>query len=360
MFGNLFFGLTALVYFALIIFNLTKVTATGERLVGWGMLAFVLIAAYIISSLLLTISLASKGAFNWISDSLLLRNSAVAVLWLGLVAGVVFCTSIKADFSSATPVTGPMGWLNLPIYYGGIWLPLLMLVPYAILLSPGWRETLSPNLYKIPLIIGCTIGLVLIAIPKIISMKQSMKAIKESDGGDWAFNTSMRNINNYQEPTIRGLLSYTHREQDERLRAAALAKIKSYENWETELISILNQKELSDIYWVYAFLDGNKIEHPDSFIQPIKNSLAVLVPEVQKSLKDPASLTLGYVNIEALCCVLDGQFKYSAALFRPDMSKLQEVLAFNPPARTSKQNKQWFDETLSSYRAAINNWLDSN
>jgi hypothetical protein len=162
------------------------------------------------------------------------------------------------------------------------------------------------------------------------------------------------------EKTIQGLLLYTHREQDERLRHSAVAKIKSYEDWETELINTLEQKELNDMYWVYVFLDGNKLEHPENFIQPIEHSLELLASGVQKSLEDPYSLNMGYINIEALCRVLDTQFKDSAVEFRRSILTLQKALEVTAPERKNKNDKPWFDETLNASRLAVKNWLESN
>jgi hypothetical protein len=156
------------------------------------------------------------------------------------------------------------------------------------------------------------------------------------------------------------LLSHTHRNNDERIRSAAVNKIKSYENWEGELMEMLNHPELSDVYWGYAFLDGNKIDHPADFIQPLKKSLPLMADGLQKSLSDPNGLYIGYIQIETVCRVLETQFKDSSALFLPDMLRLQEILNKTPPERVSRQDKQYFDESLNSYRLAVKKWLDSH
>jgi hypothetical protein len=134
MFGNLLFGLTTLTYIALTIFNLQKMIATGDRLVGWGIIAFVILAFYVVFSLSLTISIAAKGGFNWLSNSEPLRNTAIGILWLGMVAGVVFCTMIRPEWNT-DPSTGVVRWLSFPVYFGATWLPLLMLFPYAIFIK---------------------------------------------------------------------------------------------------------------------------------------------------------------------------------------------------------------------------------
>jgi hypothetical protein len=360
MFGNLLLGLTSTTYLALIIFNLQKVNATGERLMGYAFIGFVIMAAYAVSSLLLTIFITSKGGFNWLSDTKTLRNIGVGILWSGMVAGVVYCAMARMEFRPSVHLSGMWNLLSLPVYFGSLWLPLLMLVPYAIILNPEWQSTLSPFFFKAPLLLGCFLGFGLVLIPKIVRTAKTMQHTESADSSQWSFNASMQEINKYQDPSIKGLLSHTHRNNDERIRSAAVNKIKSYENWEGELMEMLNHPELSDVYWGYAFLDGNKIDHPADFIQPLKKSLPLMADGLQKSLSDPNGLYIGYIQIETVCRVLETQFKDSSALFLPDMLRLQEILNKTPPERVSRQDKQYFDESLNSYRLAVKKWLDSH
>jgi hypothetical protein len=66
----------------------------------------------------------------------------------------------------------------------------------------------------------------------------------------------------YNDTTITRLLSYAVMDKDrdkgenDEIRKAAVAKIKSYEHWETDLIRILEGKEIGDIFNAYGFLAG--------------------------------------------------------------------------------------------------------
>lgn len=222
MFGNITFGLTALTYIALVIFNFQTVNVTGERLVGWGIIAFALLAAYVVCSLILTISIVANGGFNWLSNTEFWRVVGVGILWLGMVADVVFCTMIRTEFH-ADRSTGFMRLLTSLIYFGATWLPLLMLLPYAILLNPGWRDALSPNFYKAPLLFAGAIGFIINISPKIATSMVALRAAKVTDESQLAFNNSMRIINN--EQSIQGLFYFAYRAEDERLRNAALNTI---------------------------------------------------------------------------------------------------------------------------------------
>jgi hypothetical protein len=262
-----------------------------------------------------------------------------------------------------------MRWLALTKVY--FWLPLLVFVPCLYLLNVERLPNFAPDWVKITILIGFITsvligfgifyGFVKANVQHRIALAQAAKNELDPEGNNsWAFNSSMEYINNYKESTIQGLLMYTHREKEERLRQASLAKIKTYEDWESELVHILEQGELNEKYWVFAFLDGNQIEHPENFIQPIKQSIGLLAPALRESLKDPYSLTLGYINIEALCRVLETQFKESAPEFRQNMLSLQNALGVTPPDRNNKEHKPWFDETLSASRLSVNRWLESN
>ena len=143
-FGNLLLGLTTLTYIGLAIFNLQKINATGDRLVGWGFLFFGLIAVYVFFSLLLTINIATKGGFNWISSSTSTRNIVVGLLWLGMVFGVAFCAMLSTEFQTDES-TGIFRLLTLPVFFGSLWLPLLMAVSVSCLLKTRYQTPLNNN-----------------------------------------------------------------------------------------------------------------------------------------------------------------------------------------------------------------------
>jgi hypothetical protein len=359
MFGNLLFGLTALTYIALTIFNLQKVNVAGERLVGWGMIAFALLAAYVMSSLILTINIATKGGFNWISNSVFLRNALVGILWLGMVAGVVLCLMLSTELHTDQS-TGFVRLLSLPVYFGATWLPLLMLVPYAILLNSEWHEALSPNLYKIPLVMGWIAGLLIVMAPKIVMTLGISIPQKETDKSEVYFKNATNTING--ETSIKELLKFSL-DEDERVRLAAFTKIKAHNDWEGELIRILEKNGpygYYDFYWVYVFFFFFKIEHPERFIEPINNTIPAITTELQEVLKKSFRYEgdLTFLNTGVVCRVLDKQFKDSSKVFRPNILKLQEALETSSLQRPD--DRQEFIEQLNTYQLAVKDWLDTH
>lgn len=348
MFGYLCFGLTVLVYFVLCVFVLQPAPSGGDQTYGWAYSAFMLMAAYIVCSLLLTINITVNGGFDWISNAAIKRNICVGIFWLVMIAGVYYCGLGRPEYHKFYPLTGNVRLLSHIIYYGAIWLPLFMLIPYLLFLKPEWRETLSPILYKIPLILGCVLGLLLIISPKIMS--GILKSYKAFDENELAFNKAMKNIDGYQD--VMSLLYYTSEDYDVKIRDAALHKIKATKKWEDEMIGIL---ERSTPYGVYNFLVENKIEHPERFIEPIIKSFSTIIADMHEDLINPYKNRIFKVGI--LLKVLDEQFNDNIAVFKPHILKLQEVMETPPAKSRAYGDVKEFNETLYKYREEIKNWL---
>jgi hypothetical protein len=359
--------------------NISEPTG-GQNNMGTEALAFLALGiGFTISSLILTLCVGSKGGFDWVSDQSRTRNLVVGIGWLCLVVATFACMVLKWDKGASPSFLVWLGKSN-----GETWIPLLMLVPYFYLLSADLRASVSPNVYKIPLTIafGLTVFIALsflfVILRKSIQKETALnKTVQETKmenlrkygtkNPSWVLENSMDQIERYEEKTVAGLLYYTvsnnsawDKDDAEKIRNAAIAKIKSYENWEADLIHILEGKEIENICSVYRFLDGYKIEHRGKFILPIKNSLTLLTSEVKKSIKDPDNFELTRINYETLCRVLDAQFKESAAEFRPSIITLQQVLEITPSKRSDTKYAQGFNDVLQESRIAVKNWLDAN
>ena len=368
MLGNilLLFSLIAYVVLASL---LLRPAPSGDYSVGYSFALLIYGPAFILITGLLAWNMNLNHCFDWLPASLLrYRNGVVLLGWLTFVVANFWAL---AHHSKWTEGEFPqfMRWLALSKVY--VWLPVLMFVSAIYLLNTSAEATLAPFWAKTALKIGfCTsllIGLGIFygfakaSVQRRANMYEAAQKDKEDENG-WAFNQSMNDINTYQEATVKNLLVYTHREQDERLRNAAVAKIKSYEHWENDLIQTLEHGEIAEVYWVFAFLDGSRVELSKDFTSPVQQGLGRLTPWLRASLEDPHSLQMGYINVEAICRVLDYYFKGKdqAAQFRPAVLTIQKVLSVNAPERRDKTNQKWFAETLEASREAVKNWLAAN
>lgn len=344
MFGYFIFGLTVLVYIVIGLFVLQPSPSGSDQNYGWATSALVLIVVYAICSLLLTIILTANGGFNWISNAILTRNVLVAILWLGMVAGVIYCT-LKPEYHKMYQLTGFARLFSHVISYGAIWLPLLMLIPYYFLLKPEWQSTITPNLVKIILVIASALGFLILTTPKLI-----IKSYKKFDEHELAFNKAMDNINSYT--AVMSLLYYTGKSYDEQIRNAALTKIKACKNLEAELIDILEKDRTA--YDVFNFLVDNKVDHPERFIEPIIKGLSNINKEMRESITDPYS---SIYDIEVLLRVLEGQFKDSISKFKPHILKLQEIFETPPANNRAHGDTEQINQILYKNREEVKNWL---
>lgn len=347
MFGNTFFALAVLAYLALTAVNLYKPNATGERLVGWGFIIFGVLAVYVICSLLLTLNLAYSGKLDWISASKATRNVIIGLGFLCLMNGVVFVTMVNTDTNGADTAN----WLGLlVIRYGAIWMPLLMLAPFAVLLNPEWETSLSPNYYKIPLAVACFIGFAFFALGRkqLGSLFTDKQAIAEKE-----YRESMERIGFTDDAA--SLLYYIVDSHDARVREAALTKLKAKPNLETELLDVLSRYEQNGDYrWVIVFLEHNKLEHPEKFVEPLNRIINRISEELKYRLQSfsDENAFLETLDVDGLCRVLDTQFKTRNADFRPNMELMYAALEQEP--------KPDFLAIRNKYKAAVRNWLDSN
>ena len=346
MLGYLLFGLTFLTYILIGMFSLTS-GSDGNQF-GHSYSAFVLFFAYGLCSLLLTIYITANGGFNWISDTAFKRNAVVAIIWIGMMV-VALCTIQRTEYHKYYQLTGFVRSLSFVISYGAIWLPLLILIPYYLLLKPEWRETHSPILFQIPLVLGCVIGFLWLSTPKIVSGMLS-KSYKKFDERELAFNAAMDNIEKYQD--VMSLLYYTGNSYDEQIQSAALAKIKANKNLEDELIGIL---ERGNPYGVFWFLDANKVEHPDRFIEPIVKSFTVMTADMKEGIE--SSYENGAFDVGPLLRVLEGQFNGSIEVFKPHILELQKVMETPPAKHREYVDAAKCNEELETYREEVKNWL---
>lgn len=346
MFGNAFYAFTALAYIGLVAVNLYKSNATGERLVGWGFIIFAMLAAYVLCSLLLTLNLANNGKLDWISASKASRNIIIGLGFLCLMNGIVFVTMVNADANGASTAS----WLGLlVIRYGAIWMPLLMLAPFAILLNSEWAHAFSPNYYKIPLMVACFIGFAFFALGRqqlggLFTDKKAVAAQK--------YQETMRLIE-YSDDVAD--LLYYRLDKDVQVREAALAKLKAKPDLESELLKVLDRYESDGDYrWVILYLEENKLEHPERFVEPLNRIVNRIAIEFQYRLQSFSDENgfLETLYVDKLCRALDTQFKAYHADFRPGMEQLYSELEQEP--------KPEFLAIRNKYKAVVKSWLDSN
>jgi hypothetical protein len=348
MSGYILLVLTLLFYISLVLYTVPTSNLYHP------LIAFLVLAYYgigFISSLLLTINVGRHGGFDWISDQSNIRHVVVGIGWMCMTMATLICLDIK-EAAQPSELRAFFQWLGKSKSL--IWLPQLMLVPYFFLLSTELRASVSPNVYKTPLMVGFAISAFMVLVLLFLGLKK--KEIELADA-KLSYEQAIAKIDVIgQSGYYWRFWDFTAPEMDERVRQYALKKIKEDKDWEMQMKGCLD--DYSKFWGVYTYLDGNNLEHPEQFVEPIHKSISAFVYHISTTIQKPDNSSVierdeeyfREFNIERLCRVLEKHFKDSSAVFRPNMLKLQQALETEPLDR--------FANTRNKYRLAVKNWLE--
>jgi len=351
--ANLILTLIFLTYLLFILFHVESPKGTGDQ--NMGMVIYVYIfMAYVALSLLLTAIITFNGGFNWISNSMLWRNIGVGALWLGMVGGVFICMSMKASFGIGNKSTGLMRLLAFMFYYGGVWLPLLMLVSYYSMVNPDWRLAVSPNSHKTFILLSSTIGFVAFVARAPISN------LIKANTDEYNFNIALKEID--KAKTLEEQFWLTTKITDDRLLTIVLNRIKNQQNLEDEMISILMQNNQFVFSNIYDYIYNNPVEHPERLIEPINLNLTKINFQIQGSTLAPWVGVEGFdhVKIQPILRVMYKYFGEKREPFRENMLAIKQTL--ETPKERNKGNKDaaQFMAILKRYKLEVQNWLDGH
>ena len=149
---------------------------------------------------------------------------------------------------------------------------------------------------------------------------------------------------------ILNIIVLTERFQADTVRTAAFAKIKEKSNWEKELLEYLDDENAYTL--IYAFLDGNKVDKPEMFLEPLNRNILRHADTIEKHIKNASDLQDWHFEnyaIDRLLSAIDEQFLNKGMDFRPAVLKLQEALKTTPPER--------FKDVRFEVTPVVNDWL---
>ncbi|UFH53382.1 hypothetical protein [Spirosoma sp. KNUC1025] len=336
MLAYIFLFITGIFYVGLALLTASKPTLVGDRAMGYGLALFALGVGFALSSLILAIVGISKGGFNWVSQEMGVRTAVVLLSWLLMALATFFCAVFKWEWHVDT--TYPQFLHALAVRHGQVWIPLLWLGTCFFSIDSGGQSSVSPYVYKIPFWLGLGISALFSGGLLVGYMRDSIKSAEaemasQKEQEDRFHRESLEEIAAHK-PTdpIFHLLSYSSRYRPEDVRQAALAKIKAHPDWETKLLELLNDKRAYQE--VYYFLDGNPVDHPEQFVEPLNRSLLWLAETIRTDIKDSNNLqhwSFDMYGIERLLMAIDGQFLNQGVDFYPNVIKLQQALNTPPP-----------------------------
>lgn len=339
MLGNF---LIILIVFTLV--GLLSVTASpipsGDSGMGAGLMIFFCGAGFFLLTGLLTWNLHSNHCFDWIKMPSHQRNLVVFLGWFTFSAATFASAIFKIEWHEGE-FPSYLRWLSQA--QAAVWLPLLLLIPAFMLLNFERAIEVVPDYVKIPMMTGFLLSILMglgLLFGWFRANSQQQVAIVEykKNKNDEQHDKNLAWIAE-QKPTdpIVNILALTGRFHDRDVRDSAIAKVKSHPDWEAELIRLLSETEFDT--QVYQFIDGNRVEHPALFVEPINHSIRRVAGEIKNRIKDSNNLQdwhFDHFSLERLFRAIDEQFLLPGADYRPAVQALRKALDTPKPERFAK------------------------
>ncbi|HEX5624370.1 MAG TPA: hypothetical protein VFX48_00020 [Saprospiraceae bacterium] len=352
MLGNILILLTILFLIGLVSVSASPLPS-GDRGVGAAFMFFICGIGFAILSGLLTWNMSSNQCFDWVNLKGLDRGWWILLGWLAFASATFASAMFRMEWHAGEfPIF--LRWLAQS--YSVIWLPLLMLIPALILLNGERQAGLAPGYVKFPMIVGFSLSLV-IGVTLVLgllrgSIQQSAaKAEYYKNQNDDLRSQHLSQIAEHKtsDPIIN-MLPFTGRFHDSDIRDSAIAKVKSHPDWEAEMIRLLSETE-----WyseVYQFIDGNKVDHPELFVEPIKKSILQMADQIRSTIKNANNLQdwhFEHFSLDRLFRAIDEQFSLPGADYRPAVMELRKALDTPKPER--------FKDVKFNVTKKVDDWL---
>lgn len=334
MLGNILIALTLLCLYGLIQIT-SQPMPGGDRGVGYAFTMMITAAGFALFSGLLFWHLQAKGSFMWLE--LPFKNMWIFLSWVAFAISVVSLAFFRAEWHDGE---FPAFLKSFSKIMGDIILPAMIIVPALLSLHTITRMGTIPWHMKWMFMPGIGISF-LIAITTLVSyMRLSAREnarVLESEQ-QWEQKQQNEHLLSIQrhrpEDPLVNILSLTGRFHDAEVRNAAVAKVKERPDWEQELISLLNETDWQS--YVYTFIDGNTVDHPDLFTEPIKKSLLRTAEQIKKEIPQSNNLQdwqFEHLSLDRCLRAIDEQFSATGADFRPEVNAVYKALQTPKPER---------------------------
>lgn len=350
MLGNILIALTLLCLYGLIQIT-SQPMPGGDRGVGYAFTMMITAAGFALFSGLLFWHLQAKGSFMWLE--LPFKNMWIFLSWVAFAISVVSLAFFRAEWHDGE---FPAFLKSFSQIMGDIILPAMIIVPALLSLHTITRMGTIPWHMKFMFLPGIGISF-LIAITMLVSYmrlsaRENARVLKsEQQWQQKQQNEHLLSIQNHKpEDPLVNILSLTGRFHDPSVRDAAVAKVKERPDWEQELIRLLNETEWQS--YVYTFLDGNTVDHPELFIQPLKTSLRRTADMIRRDIRDANNLQdwhFEHLSMDRCLRAIDEQFSKTGADFVPEIKAVSDALKSPKP-------EQFRDVEFTTTRE-IDEWL---
>lgn len=332
--GKLSFVLAIVFYIGLLFLNYPRPNLSGDNAMGYGLGLAFLGFGFALGSIGLFVGLARVGVFGVFVQDQFWKNFLAVILCISFVVTVFFSAALKWD--NITEAVSFSPWLaNMNSL---IWFPLLIFLPSFLVLFLGKEPNFAPA--KIFFSAGFLFSLVftagLLVDWLVYQSKQQKEMISQIQSQDREqhdrYLQEIADLDSTQ--SILGILALTGKYHDAEVREAAVAKIKSRPDWESELIGILVSEY--NYHYAYDFLDGNNVDNPALFTEPVRLSILQMAANIRTAIPNADNLqdwSFDHFGMERLLRVVDGQLAGQGMDFYPAILEVRKALDTAPPDR---------------------------
>ncbi|MCH6199028.1 hypothetical protein MMU07_05545 [Aquiflexum sp. LQ15W] len=353
--GKFSFVLTLVFYLCLLYLNYPKPNMVGDHAMGYGLGLALSGLGIFLGSIGLFFYLSKLGVFGMLTTDPFWKNFLAVILCAAFVFAVFFSAALKWD--NITEAVSFSPWLaNMNSL---IWFPLLIFIPSFLVHFLGKEPSFTPVRIFFPIgfmfSLVFTIGLLMDWL--VYQSKQQKEMISQILTQDKEqHETYMSEIEGLDSTqSILGILPLTGKYHDAEVREAAVAKIKSRPHWESELIGILVSEY--NYHYAYDFLDGNNVDHPRLFIEPVRLSILQMATatDIRAIIPNADNLqewAFDHFGIERLLRVVDGQLAGQGMDFYPAILEVRKALDTTPPEQ--------YKGIKYSVIPTLDNWIKKN
>ena len=349
--GNIFLGIATLIIFYLVTSFYSRSMPGGDAGVGYAWGIIILNLAFFACMIIVALIIGWKGGFEWISAT---KSTRTWYAIFGVLATLIYAVLTGFFKADSGTFSGPVKTL---INFSYILVPVLMIIISAILLNDGIKASVPAALYKWPSIFVTVLSLVGLSAFILGQMVDSVKlqaAKMESSARDEDENhvRILAEIDSCDVLKDMGsILVFTGDNQPEKIRNAAVAKVKTNPDWEKELLRLFETERCSD---VFQFLSSNAVDHPSLFEEPVNKGILQQAELIRQSIRDayqPHHLYTGQFvwEVDHVIRTVD-RFQSKEINYLPAMKELRSAL-----------DEPWeFDKPDFSCKRMLDKWIKAH
>ena len=276
---------------------------------------------YSIFSAILTSRLYRSGTFQWISAHPDVLKIILIFGMLSILYAVFTSIMIRADWSTYQDqsISKPQDFLAHTAY---IWVPLLMIVPFAAAVYKSETAIDQSIFLKALLFINAILGIIVFIYFKFyIYYKPYLNNIFKSEKNE--YHPDLEKIKFVVK--LDDYIHYTLPYNESKIRDAAFAKLKSDPAWEEQFYkNLVDCNNNYIIGRIHEYLSVYTFEYPENLMPCLKKSISCIGTYVQEYAANEftSGEDLSGLNIDRILSVIEKQYPGNEPMFFDSLDEL--------------------------------------